>query len=112
MGAWGVGPIDNDSAADWLGNTLEPVVAQVEAVLKRYEATKTPLYLVDEVRAAAWLFSRLDRNFVYDSMVRDDHRERLAKALAHCETVAYDMGDHVWSTAIEAQMVDFGKGED
>jgi hypothetical protein len=109
MGAWGLGPYDNDSAADWLGETLEPVVARIAATLEKFEATETPLALVDEVRVAAWLFGRLDRNFVYDGSLRADHRARLAKALAQCETDAYEMGDTMWSTAIQEQMLAFGK---
>ncbi len=61
MGAWGYGPLQNDSAADWLGDIGEYCSAQVAQVLDmgRMDAEW------EEVRAACWLLERLGDTYVW-----------------------------------------------
>lgn len=61
MGAWGYGPLQNDSAADWLGEIGDHCSAQVAKVLSmdRMDAEW------EEVRAACWLLERLGKTYVW-----------------------------------------------
>lgn len=61
MGAWGTGPLDNDTAADWFYK-LEtvPVTKMIDDVV--FSKKPNP----DELRAASWLLSQLAGNgYVY-----------------------------------------------
>lgn len=73
MGAWGEKPYDNDSAADWFGDVLSPVSDKVEELLQRpVDETHYAEY-----RAAAWLLTKIGRNYVYDVNRREDHLSKL-----------------------------------
>jgi hypothetical protein len=85
MGAWGTRPYDNDTAADWFGNVLQPVSDSIEELLNR--PVDESHY--DEYRAAAWLLIKIGRNFVYDTFRRDDHLSRLHDRL---QTIRADQG--------------------
>lgn len=68
MGAWGTGPYDNDSAADWFFDLAKTgIYAMIEHGLN-----SNSYY---EQRAAAWLVQRLAVSaFVYDTYKIDEHR--------------------------------------
>ena len=57
MGAWSTGPIDNDTAADWLSETIGPVREQIDTAL----AGDDP----DLHRTAAFLLERVGYVYVY-----------------------------------------------
>lgn len=60
MGAWGVGPTDNDTAADLATDIGKKTI---------YEVVKEGLHSddVDEQRFGAWLLAKLGYPFVYDN---------------------------------------------
>ena len=60
MGAWGEGPLDNDSSADWFGDLMEKTKLP-DHVEKALRSDYYP-----NVRAAAWLLERIGFTFVYD----------------------------------------------
>ncbi len=61
MGAWGYGPLQNDSAADWLGEIGEFCSTQVATVLDRDRMDAE----WEEVRAACWLLERPGVTYVW-----------------------------------------------
>jgi hypothetical protein len=75
MGAWGEGPLENDTVADWF-----------------YEMDKVPIYsFIEEglcsddpyiVRGAAYLFGLLSQPYIYDYTLRDRHAAMAKDALA------------------------------
>lgn len=75
MGAWGSGPYDNDSAADWFFGLGEiGLYDLIERGLKDGG--------YNEQRAAAWLVQRLAISpYVYDVYLIDEHRELAVEKL-------------------------------
>lgn len=67
MGAWGVGPYDNDHAADMLGDLSSTIDPWIEKNLKSED-----LY---EVRAAAWVLGQLAASVYTYSPIWDDETE-------------------------------------
>jgi len=85
MGAWASRPYDNDTAADWFGKVLEPVSDSIEELLNRDVDEEH----YDEYRAAAWLLTKIGRNYVYDVNRRSDHLSKLHERL---QTIRSDQG--------------------
>lgn len=83
MGAWGVKAWDNDTAADWFGDTLEPVAEEVEKLL-RLPVDRSHY---DKYRAAAWLLIKIGQNFVYNIDFLEEH---LSELLARLQTIRAD----------------------
>ena len=67
MGAWGEGPLDNDSSADWFGDLMEKTKLP-DHVEKALRSDRYP-----DVRAAAWLLEKIGFTFVYDADELDNH---------------------------------------
>lgn len=66
MGAWGIGPVDNDTAADWFFQLEKvPVPALVESGLNSKNQ--------DEVRAAAYLLTKVGGGYMYPIDFREKH---------------------------------------
>lgn len=67
MGAWGYGPYDNDTAADWFFGLTD---TKLYDFIDKGLSSKS----CDEQRAAAWLVQRLAVSaFVYDVNLIDSH---------------------------------------
>jgi hypothetical protein len=81
MGAWGVAPWDNDSAADWFGDLFDeiPLAARVEEILNA-----DPEEYAEEIRAAAALLIMLGRTYMWPV---DDMDRHLELAIAQMEKV-------------------------
>jgi len=81
MGAWGVAPWDNDSAADWFGDLFDeiPLAARVEGILNA-----DPEEYAEEIRAAAALLIMLGRTYMWPV---DDMDRHLELAIAQMEKV-------------------------
>jgi hypothetical protein len=81
MGAWGVAPWDNDSAADWFGDLFDeiPLAARVEETLNA-----DPEEYAEEIRAAAALLIMLGRTYMWPV---DDMDRHLELAIAQMEKV-------------------------
>ena len=75
MGAWGEGPYDNDTAADWLHEVFEET-GFCERVIAGL-ATGRP----DIVRAAAWVVGVLGEVYVWPIDRLDDDRAEACRAL-------------------------------
>ena len=77
MGAWGEGPYDNDTAADWFYGLKDTGIYNfIESGLNSTD--------YDEQRAAAWLVQRLAESvYVYDLDKFDEHRELAVKKLTN-----------------------------
>lgn len=74
MGAWGEGPIDNDTAADWFSSLKNTgIYALIE------EGLRSSNY--DEIRAAAFLLERIGINYVYDIDLLDRDKDLAREAL-------------------------------
>lgn len=81
MGAWGIAPWDNDSAADWFGDLFDeiPLAAKVEETLNA-----DPKEYAEEIRAAAALLIMLGRTYMWPV---DDMDRHLELAIAQMEKV-------------------------
>lgn len=94
MGAWGEGPFDNDSAADWF-----------------FGLDKTGLYpfierglnseFYEEVRAAAWLLSQIGYNYVYNYDLRKYHINLAINKLE--KILADEKWINTWSSQTEIE---------
>lgn len=78
MGMWDIAPWDNDAAADWFG-ALFATPGLREQWLSAIESD--PDDDVEVVRAAAWLFLQLGRNYVWPVDEFDADVERTIAAL-------------------------------
>ncbi|MGE0712123.1 MAG: hypothetical protein AB7N76_32065 [Planctomycetota bacterium] len=74
MGAWGEGPLQNDSAADWFGDLFDRTGLREQAVAALRAGP-------DQVRAAAWLVAQLGRVYVWPIDHLDEDRILAASAL-------------------------------
>lgn len=66
MGAWGVGPLDNDTAGDWFGTTIRRKVSEtVSAVLSRSpkRISHRRIRQYEEARAAIEVMLRFPEEF-------------------------------------------------
>lgn len=81
MGAWGYQPEDNDTAADWFGNTMgkSKLPSRIERGLRSKDE--------DEVRAAAFLLEQVGYVYIYDVSVLTDH---LALAIEKLHGILHD----------------------
>lgn len=81
MGAWGYAPWDDDSAADWFGDTFDavPLAAKVEETL-----SLDPEEYAAEIRAAASVLIMLGRTYVWPI---DDIDRHLDTAISKMEQV-------------------------
>lgn len=106
MGAWGTGPYDNDTAADWFFKITEKAAPDLIA-----EGLESESY--EEVRAAAWLLQQIGYNYVYPLGLLDEHKQLAIKKLS---TIVQDK-DWIGSwkepqivySSIMAQIYDLGK---
>ena len=106
MGAWGTGPYDNDTAADWFFRMTKMSAPDlIENGLQsenHYEA-----------RAAAWLLQQVGYNYVYPIRMLDDHRQkaivRLGAILNDEEWMSKWVEPEVTRASIMAQIYDLGK---
>ena len=82
MGSWAYGPLDNDTAADWIGDTMHKskLPKLIEKGLKSRDEAK--------VRAAAFLLERV--GYGYDTDVLNKH---LTLAISKLEEM---LDDDVW----------------
>ncbi|MEQ8460629.1 MAG: DUF4259 domain-containing protein [Sandaracinaceae bacterium] len=99
MGAWGMAPWDNDSAADWFGDLFEaaPLAQFVEETLRR-DARASP----DQVRAAAALLVMLGRTYVWPRKALEGH---LSLAIAQMKIVREaHQGDPEWEAAVDSEL--------
>lgn len=73
MGAWGVQPWDNDTAADWFGATMDgnPLVDRVDEALSSGSS--------EQQYAALWIVAKLGRAYIWP-IARLDATLKLAKA--------------------------------
>ena len=67
MGAWFYGPIDNDAAADWMGDTMHK--SKLPKLIEKGLKSKSQ----DVVRAAAFLLEQVGYTYMYDIEVLDKH---------------------------------------
>ena len=67
MGAWGEGPYDNDTAADWFYDiSKKPITSLITNGLESKD--------YDEIRAAAYLLERVgETHWVYPEEYREPH---------------------------------------
>ena len=75
MGAWNFGPIDNDTAADWMGTTMAK--SKLPKLIGQGLKSKD----TDEVRAAALLLEQVGYTYMYDIDVLDKHLKLAVKQL-------------------------------
>ncbi len=99
MAAWGEKAYENDSAADWCADALAPVAQKVEELLDA--PVNKSLY--DEYRAAAWMLTKIGRNYVYPV---DSLKPHLTKLHDRLQTIRNDQD---W---IDGWMVDIIKEMD
>lgn len=92
MGAWGENAYDNDSAADWFGDSdgLRAMQADVLEVLRREPEGD---WDYDRIRASAWLVVQTGRAYVWEYDTLD---EALALAIKRLEHIRDD-GEYVGS---------------
>ena len=75
MGAWGSGPYDNDTAADWFFELKE--IGLYDLIERGLNSDS-----YEEQRAAAWLVQRLAITaYVYDVNLIDEHRKLAVEKL-------------------------------
>jgi hypothetical protein len=85
MGAWGTRPYDNDTAADWFAGATAGMVSEITNLLQKPISDQ----YYDEYRAAAWILTKIGRNYVYDSLLLDNH---LAGIHERLKTMRRDTG--------------------
>ena len=84
MGAWGVAPFENDTAADWFATNVEqPLSLAAGAGLK----SKKP----DVVRAACCLLEQLGHTYTWDTYTLND---QLIEAI-NCLTRISEDGEYI-----------------
>lgn len=87
MGSWSYGPIDNDTAADWLGDTMDK-----SKLPKRIENGLKSRKYPNKVRAAAFLLEKVGYVYMYDVRLLDKHLklavERLGEILDDGDWIA------------------------
>lgn len=67
MGAWAYGPIDNDTAADWMAVTMRK--SKLPNLIEKGLKSRNE----DEVRAAAFMLELVGYTYMYDIDVLDKH---------------------------------------
>lgn len=79
MGAWGVEPWANDSAADWFHDFFANLnVDAMRNVFKHYDAW-------DEIRAACYVLQSLGRVYVWPAERLEDLKELLDMGINHLD---------------------------
>ena len=99
MGAWGMAPWDDDSAADWFGNLFDeiPLAAKVEQTLNL-----APEEYAAEIRAAASMLIMLGRTYVWPI---DDIDRHLKLAITQMEKVRVVFEDEPeFAAAVDAEI--------
>lgn len=82
MGTWGLHPVDNDTAGDFLGKLLRPVVDQIDRCLRDSMAGEDATTTASDItRASALIVELLGYNGVWPAQALVDHlmlaRDRL-----------------------------------
>ena len=91
MGAWGYGPLDNDTGADWMYGLSE--IGLFDLIESGITSSS-----YDEARAAIWLFQQLSVSaYVYDVDRMDGHRDLAIKKIQEI------LNDSDWLEAWDSQ---------
>jgi len=107
MGHWGVGPYDNDTAADFMFDLpKKPITELIERGLNSTS--------YEEIRAAAWLLQQVGYNYTYPLGMLEEHLQlavdKLSAMAADTEWIESWRDPKAIHASILKQIFELGQG--
>jgi hypothetical protein len=101
MGAWGVAPWDNDTAADWFGEVFDelPLARKVEEALELDGEEDH-----EQIRAAAAVLIMLGRTYIWPVEDLERHLKLAIARLKEIRPLYEATGGEEWAEAIDGEI--------